>query len=536
MKNLKLRAFMKNDVQSETGGKSPALRLTAALLTLAMVLAAMAGLFPASVQAQAAVPAAVSTTGLTLTAVSQSVLLNSGATTVAVPVTLDADNNKKVASAAFSLDYDEACLAFVAPTTDDEESAMFAGIDPDFEHVFANDAVNGKLDIAIFDQDKDDNNNKKAQIEAPSTVVTVTFKVTTACQHDGETLIKFSNDPKPSLGNPGGQTIKDVSWKDGMVRIDWNNTATSITPSLFTINENQPINMVVGTLASNDQDSDDPTRLLTLVSGTDATDNALFTLSDVTPAGATLIANPSFNFEVKKDYSVRVQVNDGKGGVYEQVIAITVVDVNETPTVLALDQTTVVEDAPAGTLVATVSVTDPDNADSYSKPDTFKMTLSGVDAAKFVVDGLQIRVATGDGLPPFETKESYTFDVVITDDASGLYGNSNTYKQKVTLNVINHSELRIRTVTASRPPLWTTVGEMLEVPVNFKALDNKVTTLIFVVDYDQNCLSFAGVAGPGAGASDDLDKVTIKAAASEVFTDGDIFTLLFKAGRSCKSS
>lgn len=97
-------------------------------------------------------------------------------------------------------------------------------------------------------------------------------------------------------------------------------------------------------------------------------------------------------------------MNDGKGGVYEQVIAITVVNVNEAPTALALNQPAVVEDEPRrARWSSTVSVTDPDNADAYSTPDTFTMAFAGADAVYFVFDGLQIKVAPG-GLPTAETK------------------------------------------------------------------------------------------------------------------------------------
>ncbi len=523
MKTMNEQTSTKSGAASRKGRTPPALRLAAALSTLAaMMMVAMAVLMPAGVQATTGMPVAGSNlailqaqTGLSLTVVSQNVILNSGATTVAVPVTLDGDSNKKVASAAFSLDYDSACLQYV--------SVDFNGISGDFEKVVTNNA--GDLDIAIYDAD-----SPKAQFEAPSTIATVTFTV--LCQVDGSTPINFSNSPAPSLGNPGGQPIA-VTPVNGAVTIDWNSAPTDITLSATTISENQPISTTVGTVDKVDADSGD-TWTFTLVAGTGDTDNASFAIN-----GTTLVAGPSFNFEVKKEYSVRVQVSDGKGGIYEKQFTITVADVNETPTSLALDNNALIEDLDnAGQVVANVTVTDPDNADSYGAPpaDTFSMALSGTDAAYFDKSDMQITVRAG-GLLSAEAKSSYSFDVVITDNAGSVYGNSNTYTQTVTFAVINHSEFSIRTAAASRPPLWTTMdGGTLQVPVNFQAKGNAVRSSSFQVTFDDNCLSFVGVTGLGAAGSATGGVATITGAANSDYADGDLFTLTFSADGACTTS
>ncbi len=395
-------------VRSDTG--APAWRMAAVLCVLAIVVAAMALLMPADVQAATGTPVAGSNlailqqqSALTLTVVSQNVILNSGAYTVAVPITLTGDSSRKVAAAAFSLDYDSACLQY--------SSVDFSGISGDFERTIANDNddTDGELDIAIYDAD-----SPKAQLEAPATVATVTFVVLAPkCQKDTVTDIYFSTAPAPSLGGPGGQQIA-VTPVSGTVTIDWNRTATSITLTPVVINENQPVSTTVGTVSSDDPDGVNDTYTFTLVAGAGDTDNGSFTLN-----GTTLNATPSFNFEVKKDYTVRIQVNDGKGGVYAQQFAITVVDVNETPTALALDSYSVVEDmGSAGQTVANVAVTDPDNGDAFSTDDTFTMTLAGADAAYFDVSDMQITVRAS-GVLSAEAKSSYTFDVVITDNDGG---------------------------------------------------------------------------------------------------------------------
>ena len=140
----------------------------------------------------------------------------------------------------------------------------------------------------------------------PTVIVAVTFNVLPDCQKDGFTPVNFSKTPLPSLGNPGGHRI-DSTPVDGTVTVDWNRTATAITLTPNTIAENQLASTAVGTLASNDPDTDD-TLVFSLVSGAGATDNSLFTI-----AGKSLTANEPFNFEAKNSYTVRVQVADNKG-------------------------------------------------------------------------------------------------------------------------------------------------------------------------------------------------------------------------------
>lgn len=78
--------------------------------------------------------------------------------------------------------------------------------------------------------------------------------------------------------------------------------------------------------------------------------------------------------------------------------------------------------------------------------------------------------------------------------------------------VVNHSELRIRTISGSRPPLWTTYWRRQEVRVNFTAKNNAVT---FQVTFDAACLSFGGVTGPGAAGTASGGVATITGAAEQ---------------------
>ena len=293
-----------------------------------------------------------------------------------------------------------------------------------------------------------------------------------------------------------------------------NRTATEITLAPNTIAENQPVSTAVGTLASNDPDTDD-TLIFSLVSGAGATDNGLFTI-----AGESLTANGAFNFEAKNSYTVRVQVTDNKGQVFAQQLTVTVLDVNEPPTAIKLSTTDVVEDQPAGSTVATVTVTDPEPYDKFA------LTLAGPDMDYFVVEDLTIKVGPKD-LPGAETKDSYTFTIVITDSAG------NGYKQEVTFRVLNHSELSIPTSVAQEP-LWVPETGSVVVPINFLANGNKVTVIQFELDYEESCLAFKNIEGP-AKAIDDGKMLTVIATHDEPFGDGKLVDLTFVASQLCAS-
>ena len=80
--------------------------------------------------------AAEVTPPITIAVVSQTVLLQGAAPTAIVPIRLDADNSRKVEfSAAFSLDYDSACLAIdpADANHDGIPDAVSVSVPADFE-------------------------------------------------------------------------------------------------------------------------------------------------------------------------------------------------------------------------------------------------------------------------------------------------------------------------------------------------------------------------------------------------------------------
>ncbi|MBR8826408.1 MAG: VCBS repeat-containing protein [Gomphosphaeria aponina SAG 52.96 = DSM 107014] len=93
---------------------------------------------------------------------------------------------------------------------------------------------------------------------------------------------------------------------------------TNITLSSETVAENQPVATVVGTLTTEDPNIED-THTYQLVAGEGDVDNTAFKI-----VGNQLQTAEVFDFETKKTYSLRVQTNDGKGGIFEEIFTINV--------------------------------------------------------------------------------------------------------------------------------------------------------------------------------------------------------------------
>jgi len=127
-----------------------------------------------------------------------------------------------------------------------------------------------------------------------------------------------------------------------------NDPPSDIALSNSSVAENQPAGTNVGTLSATDQDAG-ATHTFALVAGAGDEDNAKFQIS-----GSTLQTAQSLDFEADSSLSVRVRADDGAGGTFEKVFTITVTNVNEAPTDIALSNSSVAENEPVGTTVGTL--------------------------------------------------------------------------------------------------------------------------------------------------------------------------------------
>ena len=120
-----------------------------------------------------------------------------------------------------------------------------------------------------------------------------------------------------------------------------------------TIAENQPAGSDVGTLASVDPDAGD-SQTYSLVDGDGSGDNSSFQIS-----GNLLQTSQELDFEAGATRSVRVRTTDQRGGSFEEPLTVTVGDVNEPPTDIALSGSSVPENQSNAT-VGTLSAADQD--------------------------------------------------------------------------------------------------------------------------------------------------------------------------------
>ena len=142
-----------------------------------------------------------------------------------------------------------------------------------------------------------------------------------------------------------------------------NEPPTDIALDKTTVEENQPDDTLVGLLQADDPEVDD-LHLFTLVAGEGAgvgsTNNGSFRIT-----GNELRTAALMDYEVSETMSVRVRADDQQGGALEKVFAITIMNLNESPSDMTLDNATIDEKQPADTLVGNLQATDPDVGDTH---------------------------------------------------------------------------------------------------------------------------------------------------------------------------
>ncbi len=189
-----------------------------------------------------------------------------------------------------------------------------------------------------------------------------------------------------------------------------NNAPTDIALSPNTVAENAAANTVVGAFSTTDPDTGN-TFTYTLVTGAGSADNASFNIT----AGGSLRTSASFDYEAKNSYAIRVRSTDQGNLWFEKQFTITVSDVGEAPTDIALSNASVPENAGANAVVGTLSGTDPDLGQSATL--AFSLPAGLTDNALFNISSATLRAT--DSLD-YEVAASYTVTVRATD-AVGLF-------------------------------------------------------------------------------------------------------------------
>ena len=239
---------------------------------------------------------------------------------------------------------------------------------------------------------------------------------------------------------------------------DLNEAPTDMAISASSINENVAANSTVGTLSSTDVDAAN-TLTYTLVAGTGSTDNAAFNIS-----GSSLRITASPDFETKSSYSVRVRTTDQGLLLFEKAFTITINDLNEAPTDIALSASAINENVTTNSTVGTLSSTDADAANTFTY--TLVAGTGDTDNASFNISGSNLRITAS---PDFETKSSYSVRVR-TADQGGL-----SFEKTFTINVNDVCELNNEATLSSGVITATQAGatyQWIKCPATILAGEN----------------------------------------------------------------
>jgi methionine-rich copper-binding protein CopC len=213
-----------------------------------------------------------------------------------------------------------------------------------------------------------------------------------------------------------------------------NQAPTDLALSPASVNENEPSGTAVGSLSTTDPDAGD-SFTYTLVTGTGSDDNGSFTID-----GDTLKTDEVFDFESKSSYSIRVETKDSGGLTFEKQLTVSINDVNEAPTDIALDNDSIDENEPANTTIGGLTASDPDAGQTHS----FALVNSGCgggpfpDNSSFAISGGNLKSAVEFN---FEVKSSYTICVRTTDD--GTPNLSFDEQFTITINDVNDAPVGV---------------------------------------------------------------------------------------------
>jgi hypothetical protein len=224
----------------------------------------------------------------------------------------------------------------------------------------------------------------------------------------GDTGVVWATNGAPNTFNAGGSAGQSYGVPNMRYTV-LNSAPTDIALTVSSVAENLASGTTVGTLSTTDIDAGD-THAYTLVAGAGSTDNGSFQIT-----GTALQTAASFDFETKNSYAIRVRSSDsGSPSLnFEKQFTITVTNVNDAPTDIALTASSVPENSAVNTVVGTLSSTDQDTGQTYSY--TLVAGAGSTDNGSFNISGTSLRTSASFN---FEVKSSYSVRVRVTDNGA----------------------------------------------------------------------------------------------------------------------
>ncbi|MDA1048844.1 MAG: cadherin domain-containing protein, partial [Verrucomicrobia bacterium] len=249
-------------------------------------------------------------------------------------------------------------------------------------------------------------------------------------------------------GTSNGQTVSDA-FEVTVSPVD--DAPENLSLSGNEVIENKPSGTIVGSLSATDVDVN-ATLAFSLVDGNGSADNARFTLN----ASGTLKTSDSLDFEVGNSLSIRVRVTDNNDASQEKAFTISVSNVvedldgdaiedafdtdddgdgfsdaeevtygsdpmdassvaNQAPSGIALDNSDLIENSPAGTKIGDFLVSDPDDPVDSGAYVVALVAGNGSTDNNFFTIGTDGSLQTAAVLD-FETKTEHSIRVRVSDE------------------------------------------------------------------------------------------------------------------------
>ena len=219
-------------------------------------------------------------------------------------------------------------------------------------------------------------------------------------------------------------------------------------------NEDNPVTVAAPGVLNNDSDPDVGDTLTVTAVDTNGTVGSI-TAWD---ADGSFTYDPNGQFEYlpagsSTTDSFTYAVSDGNGGTDTATVTITINGINDVPTGINLDNSSVAENQPSGTTVGDLSTTDPDTGDTF----TYSLVSGEGDDnnASFTIAGSQLQTVTSFD---YETKNSCLIRVRTTD--SGMLH----YEEAFTITITNANDPPVAVDDSDTTPADT--------PVTIDVLDN----------------------------------------------------------------
>lgn len=479
-------------------------------ITLSFLLAALLALWPAT-PAYADDPVTPNVAVITTT-----VKLASTTAFINVPITLTV-GEARVSSLGFRLSYDQNCLGIADYVND--VMLQQSG----FVKSAAKNAVTGALETSIWDNEAPINTMTNGEILIIKFTLEPSCRVTTTNTVD--VLFSFDN---VTFADDEGVNVPGAAY-EGTYTLDINQAPTGITltPEIDNTKENVTGLRKVATLAAIGDEEDDEHTFTLASSCTGTWDNQGFVI-----VGAELKTDLVFDYEAKSNYPVCVEVNDGRGGTFVDIVSIHVGDVNEAPTAISLDNNLIVAGTKSsGDVVGYFTTTDPDDGQTH----TYSLVAGAgdTDNSLFTIDGNSLRLGFTPAYNP--AKPIYKIRVQTQDNGTGAL----TFAQQFNIIIVGKPALAL----PNHPDVPYVIADSIPVtlPINFTAMGSTIISATMSITYNTDCLTYtaasgwqSGMTGSGVDTGGTIDVTTTSTGGA--LRDGALGYLSFLGKSTCTAA